>query len=377
MNSNLSRIESLILAVVMFAALTLGGIGLFAVGDSQGLWNRQVSVSAHFPNISGVQVGTRVRVKGINVGQVVAIEQPADRGGPVIVRMNVDHEAFALLGSDSRAVIMGEGLIGGKVIELDPGTSGSLEPGAVIPGEPDLLMERIRDLAENASTTLDQIRRVGEQTDAALKEAQGLVSDLRKGEGPTGQEVTSTLRDLQEASRSVAEVFQAMKKLPLLSAYVQTPELVLIRPDKISRPFVFEEQNLFELGTASLKESGKQCLDSFVAGDFAQFDGLKGIEIVIAAYTNSGSGGEAMALTQSQADAVRTYLMNQHRIHKPGWLSSGRTVTALGMGRKQSPISPPEGTRNLPPRRIEIIVFLPAEAELKGASSQGKQSSAK
>lgn len=367
MNSPLSRLQSVILAVVVFAALTLGGIGLFAVGDSQGLWSRRVPLIASFPHISGVEVGTRVRVKGINAGQVTAIRQPTDRHGSVLVYMSVDAEVFPLLGSDSRAVILGEGLVGGKVIELDPGTVGSLEPGAVIPGEPDRLMERLREIADQAGNTLEDLRRLGQQADAALKEAQGLVSDLRNGQGPTGQEVTSTLRDLQDAARAVAEGFGAMKNLPLLGGYVQTPESLLVRPDKFAHAFVYEEKELFEPGSAILTSFGRERLDHFVAKEFEPLKNISGAEIVIVAYTNSGSGSEATELTHAQAKTVKDYLTAQHKIHSPGWLGSGRPVTALGMGRKPSPS--PAGIRNLPPRRIEIIVFCPPEKRPTTSSS--------
>lgn len=359
MNSPLSRLQSVILAGVVFIALVVAGIGLFAVGDSQGLWSRQVPLIGSFPHISGVEVGTRVRVKGINVGQVTRIDQPKDRQGFVLVRMSVDADVFPLLGSDSRAIILSEGFIGSKVIELDPGTTGHLEPGAVIPGEPDRLMASLRELADQAGQTLEDLRRLGEQTEAALKEAQGLVSDLRNGQGPTGQEVTSTLRDLQDAARSVSDSFGAMKNLPLLGGYVQSPDSLLVRPDKFANVFVFEEQQLFEPGSAMLTVQGRDRLDHFAAKDFEPLKSLSGVEIVIAAYTNSGSGSEAMTLTRNQAEAVKKYLMEQHKIHSPGLLFSGRPVTALGMGRRSSPNV--VGPRNPPPRRVEIIVFCPPD----------------
>jgi phospholipid/cholesterol/gamma-HCH transport system substrate-binding protein len=372
MNSPLSRYESLILAGVVLAALVLGGIGLFAVGDSQGLWSRQVPLIGSFPHISGVEVGTRVRVKGINVGQVTRIEQPKDRQGFVLVHMSVDADAFHLLGSDSRAIILGEGFIGSKVIELDPGTAGGLEPGAVIPGEPDRLMVRLREMADQASQTLEDLRRLSEQADAALKEAQGLVSDLRTGQGPTGQEVTSTLRDLQDAARSVSDSFGAMKNLPVLGGYVQPPDSLLVRPDKIPHAFVFEEHTLFDPGSATLTVQGRERLDLFMAKDFEPLKTLSGVEIVVAAYTNSGSGSEATTLTRGQAEAVKKYLMEKHKIHSPGLLFPGRPVTAVGMGRKPSPIS--VGPGNPPPRRIEIIVFRPPE---KGQPTSSTSESAR
>ncbi len=359
MNNDLPRAKSLILAVVVLVALVLVLLALFAMGTSQGLWSRRVPLTARFPHISGVEVGSRVRVMGINVGQVTGIKQPKDRSDSVMVQMSIDQSIFGLLGSDARAIILSEGLIGSKVIELEPGTTGSLDPKAVIPGEPDRFMERLREIADQAGRTLEDLRRLSDQADAALKEAQGLVSDLRTGQGPTGQEVTSTLRDLQESARSVSESFGAMRNLPVLGGYVQSPDSLLVRPDRLSHVFVFDEHQLFEPGSATLTAQGRERLDLFMAKDFEPLKNLSGVEIVVAAYTNSGSGSEATTLTRGQAEAVKKYLMEKHRIHSPGLLFSGRPVTAVGMGRKPSPIS--VGPRNPPPRRVEIIVFCPPE----------------
>lgn len=82
---------------------------------------------ARFPNVTGVSVGTDVRVSGLKVGRVVAQElDPAT--WQAVVRLAIDRRVT--LPADSAAAITSEGLLGGTFIALMPGgDSERLAPG--------------------------------------------------------------------------------------------------------------------------------------------------------------------------------------------------------------------------------------------------------
>jgi phospholipid/cholesterol/gamma-HCH transport system substrate-binding protein len=356
----LPRFQSLVVAILVGSALILAGIGLFAVGDHRQLWSDSILQEARFSEISGVQLGTRVRVKGINAGQVVAIRQPAQRDGDVILVLRVDRQLHGLLGSDAKAVILSEGLVGGKVIELLPGSTGQLQPGDVIAGEPDAMMKQLRDLAAQSQKLLEDLQEVARQATGTLAQSQALVEDIRKGQGPVGQELVTTLHQLQDASEALANSFHALRNLPWVGEYTLPAEHQLLRPHMRSQTFVLQEKELFEPGRAILTRAGQERLDQLVANDLESYRSVRGSEIVIAAYTDSTvPPQEAAVLTQRQAETVRSYLIERHKLNRFGWLGS-RKITALGMGSRPSRGSASEGA-NHPRRRVEIIVFAPPE----------------
>lgn len=116
------------------------------------------------------------------------------------------------------------------------------------------------------------------------------------------------------------------------------------------------EDDLFEPGRAVLTSGGRRKLDE-VAAWFKRAC-RPSSEVVIAAFTDDGRDPElAQALTQEQADAVRWYLVRHHAIDSAGWFNT-RKVAAVGFG-AEAPRSLPRESRDLPPRRVEIILFTP------------------
>ncbi len=86
--------------------------------------------SASFRSVEGVSVGTDVRLGGVKVGTVTALDL-----NPATFRADA---AFTVddalrLPDDSAVIIASEGLLGGSFVEIVPGGSPfDLEPGAEI-----------------------------------------------------------------------------------------------------------------------------------------------------------------------------------------------------------------------------------------------------
>ncbi|WP_347268573.1 outer membrane lipid asymmetry maintenance protein MlaD [Paracoccus sp. (in: a-proteobacteria)] len=82
---------------------------------------------AAFPNVDGIEVGTDVRVAGVRVGRVAAIDlNPQTFLAEAWLRLPAD----IALPSDSAALIQSDGLLGGAYIELQPGGApDNLSPG--------------------------------------------------------------------------------------------------------------------------------------------------------------------------------------------------------------------------------------------------------
>jgi phospholipid/cholesterol/gamma-HCH transport system substrate-binding protein len=360
MTEILTRKQAWLLALVVCVALGLLTFGLFSIGDQQQLWNGTFTLTTRLENAGGLEIGTRVRIQGVQMGQVIAIEQPLQRGGHLLITMKLDARGKHLLGTDATAQIKSEGLLGGKIIDIHPGSPGSdtLADNSTIPGSIDSLSDDLKKLASDSQTTLADLRKLAERGEKAVSEVEGLAKDLRQGQGILGSEVLSTIKQVRDSSQSVQQGFDAMKHLPLVGKHVDPHTKVLVRPGMDKFVGTFAEEELFHAGRSVFHPEGVQKLKAW-AEKHVPGSRLSGSEFVIVAYTdpNVSDNKAAEILTTEQAEAVRTYLTDHHNIHKLGTFSR-RTVHAIGMGTRASPTLAPSAS--VPLRRIEVILFAPA-----------------
>ena len=75
-------------------------------------------VTARFPNVSGVSVGTDVQLSGIKVGTVIS-ETLDPATYQAILSISIDDKVK--LPVDSSAAITSEGILGGNYVRLSPG----------------------------------------------------------------------------------------------------------------------------------------------------------------------------------------------------------------------------------------------------------------
>jgi len=125
-------IETVLGAVVLVVA----GIFLFlAYSTAQVATRGGYEVEATFLKVGGLQVGSDVRVSGINVGTVVS--QSLDQK-TYEARVKLVIDPAVSLPNDTVASIVGDGLLGGKYVDLRPGQSAIfLEDGGIVENSQD------------------------------------------------------------------------------------------------------------------------------------------------------------------------------------------------------------------------------------------------
>ena len=114
-----SAAEAVIGAVVLAAA---AGFAVYAAQSSGIVPGRSTTpLSASFPSVEGIAVGTDVRLAGIKVGTVTALDlDPASFEVKAAFTVRDDLE----LPEDTEVKVGSEGLLGGSFLELTPGRSG-------------------------------------------------------------------------------------------------------------------------------------------------------------------------------------------------------------------------------------------------------------
>jgi phospholipid/cholesterol/gamma-HCH transport system substrate-binding protein len=341
---SLTRLQALVLGAVVLLGAGLGVAGLFTVGSRGWFGKDALTVRVGFADIRGVEVGTRVRIQGIDAGEVSAITPPQPPDGLVVLHLRLKGELRDLVRTDSTVQIVSEGMIGGKALEIHRGKGAN----APLAQNGDLLKsEGSTDLAD----VLNQVSQTLKGIDAGEGTIGKLARDPRVYDALLGM-----LMQGQEAAATIQQDAEALKKLPLVGGYVEDPVALLVRPGYERNRQVFAEEELFEPGRAVLTAQGRQRLDGLAGW----LEGMKhkGSEVVVVAYADpsrKATPQAARAVTARQSESVCGYLKKQHAAQKMGWFSS-RKVAPLGMGLQPPPAPEPQP---LPPARVEVVVFVP------------------
>lgn len=379
MQQHLSLSQSRILGVMVFVAVALGAWGLIRIGGNQGLWAKTIEVTVAFAEPHDIAPGTPVRIRGVEAGQVVAIEYPESDGpgAAVTLRLKLDSKYASRLFADASAQIYSNGLLGSKVIAIQPGdpNTGSLTTGQLAgKPTPDLAQAaaRISEAADEAKQLIHDVR-AGQGSlgklvtdDKLYTELAGLATDARgmvkradlavtNVETKT-QDVDKFVKDGRETLRSVRQGTDAVQKLPIIRGYVEDAAALMVRPDCRKEAVAYNTVDLFEANTAILTEGGQKHLQN-VANWLKALPNAKS-EVVIVALCDPARTDltpvAAAELTKKQSEAVMEYLKVQ-KAFRLSWISS-RKVTPLGLGQGPSPVVE---TKPMPPSWVQVLSFTP------------------
>jgi phospholipid/cholesterol/gamma-HCH transport system substrate-binding protein len=98
-------------------------LGIYFIGKQQNLFIPSLKIAAIFRDIKGLKLGDKVFFSGIDIGTVSSIELMKDTR--VKTRFTVKKDVAKLIRQDSRVTIANEGLTGGKVVNILPGSEQS------------------------------------------------------------------------------------------------------------------------------------------------------------------------------------------------------------------------------------------------------------
>lgn len=354
------------------AVLAIGAFGVREVARRQWRARPTFQVRAQFQTVGGVESGHRVRFQGIDAGVVQSVAPPSRPGEPVELVLRIDQRIRPLVRVDTVARIVSEGMIGARVVELKPGAADAqaVADGGLIESEPPL---DLAELTRQAGDSLREFNQTAQTARDALQQAAAIAADVREGKGSLGKLVrddsvydnlVALTRRGEKSVAAMEDDLMALKQTWPLSRYFDKRaylerDRALYHPGarRVSRSFASDD--LFEPGGALLTPQGKARLDE--AAKWFQGAKQAQTEVVVAAFADSDLDPElAEALTQEQADAVRTYLVDKHGINSNGWFKKKRKVAAVGFGGSPPRLIDEDGNDpNAPSRRVEIFLFTP------------------
>ena len=160
----MSASRQVAMGLFIVGGLLLFGFGLFWIGDRRQLFDESMELYAEFSNLSGLAKGAKVRVSGLDAGEVIDIELPPNPDSRFRVRFRTLSTFQTIIRMDSVASILNDGLVGNKFLQVGQGTSAAqpVTSGATIrsrePIEVADIMFQVQETIKTANTTILDIR---------------------------------------------------------------------------------------------------------------------------------------------------------------------------------------------------------------------------
>lgn len=184
----------------VIAGLMLFALGMFLIGDRHQAFARHSEFYSEFVNLAGLTKGAKVRVAGMDAGEVVAIGVPDSPSSRFRIKWRIDSKLAGLVRVDSVALISTEGVVGDKFLLVRPGTARAAQAarGATIPGQEPTELSELLTRGESLLTDADNmLRTTGGKVNVALdgvttavSNANDIVVGLKQGRGAAGMLLT-------------------------------------------------------------------------------------------------------------------------------------------------------------------------------------------
>lgn len=142
MKQNSAR--SLRVGLFVLFGLLLSGLAIFTIGENRRAWDRKTVYHAAYEDVVGLKPGSVVRMGGLDIGTVTAVEHKAGNveDTKVYVTLSIVREETGRVRQGMVATIDGKGLLGDKMVQLqwDKARAAALvkegkDPNALVPAE--------------------------------------------------------------------------------------------------------------------------------------------------------------------------------------------------------------------------------------------------
>ncbi len=196
-------------------------IGIFAVAMILSAWagirflsgidifSRNVDYYAAYDQVSGMQEASPVVMRGVKIGTVTEIIFDSTDSEQVLLRLTVKKQFD--IPKDSEARMASSGIMGGKMVEIVPGSSSEmLEKGDTMRSTqvPDMMeaidpiMQQVTVLADELTVTLKALHEVVENNASNIE---GMTSHMNSITGNIDQLLTSEKEGLKRAVKGISE----------------------------------------------------------------------------------------------------------------------------------------------------------------------------
>lgn len=191
--SNAKKIK---VGLFIVAGFVMFVVAIFVLGGKDNLFTPTFTLKSEFESVAGLKSGSSVRLNGIVVGKVDAVD--IESSMKVLVTMTLEKSIQKFVKKDSKVTIGSDGLVGNKVIDITPGTPGTPE---IMDGE---MLASIKPV--EVSDIMNSLKESGDNAADVTKDLAEITGKVNSGQGTLGQLVNNdTLyRSIDTTFRSFA-----------------------------------------------------------------------------------------------------------------------------------------------------------------------------
>lgn len=211
------------LGVFSVAALIVAIAAIYFIGQQKNKFGSVLHIYSMFSSVSGLKVGSNVRLGGIDVGTVDAISLVTDT--TVQVDMIIQRKVQKFIKKDAKASIGSEGLMGDKVVTITAGTPGQqhVNSGDSLAGtkpiETDAIMASLKTSADNAAIITSNLADISSR----ITQGKGALGKLLR-DTTLSTNLSSTMRNLKSSSKKLDENMEAAQHNFLLRGFFRKKE---------------------------------------------------------------------------------------------------------------------------------------------------------
>ena len=172
--------------VFVLIALATFLAGVYALGARARLFEARYTIHADFTEVGGLVEGATVRLAGVQIGRVTAVNLPPHPGGKVRVDLTIGRRFADRIRKNSVARIETQGLLGDRIVEITVGDASAapVAPGEVIasrdPADFGKILSSGADTAKNVAALADALRETADQINKSkmIEDAASTVNKL-------------------------------------------------------------------------------------------------------------------------------------------------------------------------------------------------------
>lgn len=220
----MSNTRTALVGAFVLGGLALFAAGLFLIGDRRLLFAEQFEVSTALDRVSGLQVGTPVRVAGMSAGEVLEVRVPPVPSAPFIVRMRLREDLHHLVRTDSICAVQTDGLVGGAFIQITPGSDDApiVQAGQTLEGR-DMIefADLIQEGRDTFRTVTQEVMELKDDVSAAIAAATEATQTIDTVIEDTGTELQAMVRT---STRAIDEIQDVMTDARVIVANIRKGE---------------------------------------------------------------------------------------------------------------------------------------------------------
>jgi len=199
------------LGIFISLGMALFILGIYFIGEKEQLFRNTFRISGIFKDVGGLQEGNNVRFSGVNVGTVEDIKVVSDTS--VRVEVLIDENTRKFIKKDAFASIGSEGLMGNKILIINPGKGGKTEI------ENNDIIETVQPI--NLDDIMISIKTSIDNTSGITSDLSDITSNIHSGKGTIGklfmdrslaQNVDSSIANLKKGSEGLKNLIYDVKR---------------------------------------------------------------------------------------------------------------------------------------------------------------------